>query len=158
MLPYYFFIPHTLAGHWKYMPFGCECSNGTGLCESGQGCFWFSQGCTIGCEACDGNGERIPGAHYLLLSTFYLRLTTYYLLLTTYVPRIPGGRNVCNTTIHAQYMHTTCTLHVRIPGGRNVCNTTMQLTNRDPKYRTSARKVPAGSKEHDVRGKVILGE
>ena len=35
-----------MTGHWKYMPFGCDCSNGTALCEAGQSCFWFSQGCT----------------------------------------------------------------------------------------------------------------
>jgi len=81
-------FPQT--GHWKYMPFGCDCSNGTSLCESGQGCFWFSQGCTIGCEECDGNGERVPG-------------------------------------------------------GRNVCNTTMQPTNNDPNHRTSNRHVAPGS-------------
>ena len=59
-----------MTGHWKYMPFGCDCSNGTEPCEAGQGCFWFSQGCTIGCEKCDGNGARVA-----------------------------GGRNVCNTTM-----------------------------------------------------------
>jgi hypothetical protein len=59
-----------MTGHWKYMPFGCDCSNGTEPCEAGQGCFWFSQGCTIGCEECDGNGARVR-----------------------------GGRNVCNTTM-----------------------------------------------------------
>jgi len=81
-------FPQT--GHWNYMPFGCDCSNGTDMCEAGQGCFWFSQGCTIGCKKCDGNGERVPG-------------------------------------------------------GRNVCNSTMKPTNNDPKYRTSDRNIPAGS-------------
>ena len=79
-----------MTGHWKYMPFGCDCTNGTEPCAAGQGCFWFSQGCTIGCDACDGNGERVPG-------------------------------------------------------GRNVCNTSMQPTLNEPKYRTSSRNVPAGS-------------
>ena len=32
-----------MTGHWKYMPFGCDCSNGTEPCAAGQGCFWFSQ-------------------------------------------------------------------------------------------------------------------
>ena len=35
-------FPNT--GHWKYMPFGCDCSNGTEPCRTGQSCFWFSHG------------------------------------------------------------------------------------------------------------------
>lgn len=41
-------------------PYGCECTNGTALCNSGQACFWFSQGCTPGCKACNGEGSRLP--------------------------------------------------------------------------------------------------
>jgi hypothetical protein len=114
-----------MTGHWKYMPFGCDCSNGTEPCEAGQGCFWFSQvrrrrprshrspsfprraahslthrvdeqGCTIGCKECDGNGARVKG-------------------------------------------------------GRNVCNTTMKPTLNDPKYRTSGRNVPAGSPQDSTK-------
>ena len=85
-----------MTGHWKYMPFGCDCTNGTEPCESGQSCFWFSQGCTIGCEECDGNGARVPG-------------------------------------------------------GRNVCNTTMKPTLNDPKYRTSGRHIPAGSPQDSTK-------
>ena len=29
-------FPYT--GHWKYMPFGCDCTNGTEPCMAGQGC------------------------------------------------------------------------------------------------------------------------
>lgn len=39
-------------------PFGCVCTNASGICESAQSCFWFSQGCTIGCKTCSGNGSR----------------------------------------------------------------------------------------------------
>eukprot|EP00040_Diaphanoeca_grandis_P015763 m.80821 g.80821 ORF g.80821 m.80821 type:complete len:364 (-) comp25352_c0_seq1:337-1428(-) len=33
---------------------GCNCWNGTDICDVAQSCFWFSQGCTIGCKTCDG--------------------------------------------------------------------------------------------------------
>ena len=31
-----------LTGRWKYLPFGCDCTNGTAPCEAGQSCYWFS--------------------------------------------------------------------------------------------------------------------
>ena len=55
---------------FSHLPFFSFFFSGTDMCEAGQGCFWFSQGCTIGCKKCDGNGERVP-----------------------------GGRNVCNSTM-----------------------------------------------------------
>ena len=33
---------------------GCNCWNGTDVCDVAQSCLWFSQGCTIGCPTCDG--------------------------------------------------------------------------------------------------------
>ena len=33
---------------------GCNCGNGTGICNVGQSCLWFSQGTTIGCKNATG--------------------------------------------------------------------------------------------------------